>query len=238
MANPTERFDCTIAGAGFAGLSCATAVARRGFRVCVLEKKASVCSKIRTTGILVREAVEDLAILDGLRPSLTRAIPAVRLYAPNLKNVRLESPGYHFLATDTRGVLRWLAAQAAEAGAEVRFRSPFEGARRVTAGWDLGARGHCRVLVGADGTRSAVARALELGRNRRLLHGIEYEYRLRNGQADLEENDALHCFIDSQLAPGYIAWALQGVGHLQVGLAQSGTRANGPQVVGLKPAMT
>ncbi len=233
MSNPSETYDCTIVGAGFAGLSCATAVAGRGFRVQLLEKKASPCEKLRTTGIIVREAVEDLAALDGLKPWLWRKIPAVRLYAPNLRSVRLEAPGYYFLATDTPGVMRWLTAQALEAGAEIRLGSPFKGAQRDTAGWDLGQYGRCRFLVGADGTHSTVAGALGLGRNSQLLHGIEYEYALRQNGARLAENDALHCFLDRRLAPGYIAWALQGVDHIQVGLARRGSGGS----AGLKTAM-
>ena len=37
---------------------------------------------------------------------------------------------------------------------------------------------------------------------------------------EIAEPDRLHCFIDRQLAPGYIGWVVAGVGVIQVGLAR------------------
>ena len=70
-------------------------------------------------------------------------------------------------------------------------------------------------LVGADGPLSRVAKSLGLSQNRQFLFGVEHEY----AQAELEP-DFLHCFLDSELAPGYIGWGFAGVGVTQVGLAR------------------
>jgi flavin-dependent dehydrogenase len=75
--------------------------------------------------------------------------------------------------------------------------------------------GTARYLVGADGPGSRVAREFSLGQNREALSGIEYEYE----PVELEQPDYLHCFIDRQLAPGYICWVVNGVNVVQVGLA-------------------
>jgi flavin-dependent dehydrogenase len=225
--------DCVIVGAGFAGLACATALAQRGHGVCVLEKKSSVEEELRTTGILVKEAIDQIPLLEGLPRSLLREVPAVRLYARDLRSVRLKAQDYFFLATDTPGLMRWLARRATAAGVEIRYRSAFSGALPHHKGWDLREHGRCRFLVGADGAHSPVAASLGLGRNRHLLHGIEYEYRLAPDGPHMPEDDALHCFVNRSLAPGYIAWVLRGVTHLQVGLARSGHRP----APGLKSAM-
>jgi flavin-dependent dehydrogenase len=226
--------DCTIAGAGFAGLACGLALAKRGLSVRILEKKADVGFKLRTTGIIVRDAVDQIALLDGLPGDLVREIPAVRLYSPSLRSIRLQAPGYFFLATDTPGVMRWLAEQASRAGADIVFLAPFKGASRIRNGWDLGKQGRCRFLVGADGTNSCLAQSLNLGRNTRMLHGIEHEYRIGQQGSLLEEPDALHCFVNRKIAPGYIAWVLQGVDHIQAGLARRGDRHR----AGIKKAMS
>jgi flavin-dependent dehydrogenase len=55
MVNDTPRFDCTIVGASFAGLACATALARTGAKVLVLEKKFDVGAKLHTIGIIVKD---------------------------------------------------------------------------------------------------------------------------------------------------------------------------------------
>lgn len=223
--------DCIVVGASFAGLACATALARAGARVTVLERKSDPGTKLHTTGILVREALEQIPLLDGLPEGLLRRVNGVRLYAPNLASVDLVAPGYFFSATDTPRLMRWLAERAAEAGARLRFGEGFYGAQSGPSGFDLGERlGRARFLVGADGPRSTVARALGLGQNRHFLAGIEHEY----ADAEIPDPDRLHCFIDRRLMPGYIGWVVQGVGGAQVGLAR---RLRGGDAAAIKSSM-
>ncbi|HEY2464582.1 MAG TPA: NAD(P)/FAD-dependent oxidoreductase [Steroidobacteraceae bacterium] len=208
--------DCLVVGASFAGLASALALARAGLCVMVLEKKTDSGTKLHTTGIIVKDAVDQIALLDRLPTPLVRRIPGVRLYAPNLRHVDLEAPGYYFLATDTPAVMRWIASEAERAGVAIAYDTAFTGARRLQSGFEVAGIGTTRFLIGADGPRSHVARALGLGANSRFLAGVEYEY----AGATLAEPDKLHCFIDRRLASGYIGWVLASVNGLQVGLAR------------------
>lgn len=81
MARP-ESTDCVVVGASFAGLACASVLARAGMRVTVLERKADAGEKLHTTGIIVKDAIDQVALLDGLPPELVHRINGVRLYAP------------------------------------------------------------------------------------------------------------------------------------------------------------
>jgi flavin-dependent dehydrogenase len=207
--------DCVVVGASFAGLACATALARAGLRVIVLERKADVGEKLHTTGIIVKDAIDQIALLDSLPASIVRRIEGVRLYAPNLRHVDLAAPGYYFLATDTPLLMRWLAEHAVQAGAIIARQTSFVAAQRTQSGFDLGDAGTTRFIVGADGPNSRVAQILGLGRNRKFLFGVEHEYE----DVEFAATDRLHCFIDRRLAPGYIGWIVTGVGVTQVGLA-------------------
>lgn len=218
----TRTQDVAIVGASFAGLACATALARAGLAVTVLERKDDPGAKLHTTGILVKDAIDTVPLLDAMPSSLVRRVAGVRLYAPNLSHVDLAAPGYYFLATDTPGLMRWLAAQAVEAGADLRLATLFRDAERNAQGFDLGEHGACRYLVGADGPQSRVAKVLGLGSNRAFLFGIEHEY----AGARIDAPEHLHCFVDKRLAPGYIAWMVAGVGVVQVGLARRMGRGN------------
>ncbi|MGH8248914.1 MAG: NAD(P)/FAD-dependent oxidoreductase, partial [Gammaproteobacteria bacterium] len=218
------RSDCVVVGASFAGLACATLLAKRGMTVAVLERKSDPGDKLHTTGIIVKEAIDQIVLLDGLPPEMVRRIEGVRLYSPNLKRVDLAAPGYYFPATDTPNVMRWLAAQAERAGARIAYETSFQHAQRIPGGFDLGELGTTRFLVGADGPGSRVAKVLGLGQNTKFLFGIEHEY----AGAEIAEPDKLHCFIDRRVAPGYIGWVVTGVGAIQVGLARrvSGEHSN------------
>ena len=185
-------------------------------RVTVLEKKANSGEKLHTTGIIVKDAIDQVALLDGLPSQLVRRIAGVRLYAPNLAHIDLSAPGYYFLATDTPRLMQWLATRSEQAGARIAYETPFVQAARTRHGFDLGAAGTSRYLVGADGPNSRVAKALGLGQSSEFLFGVEHEY----ADVEIGDPDKLHCFIDRQLAPGYIGWIVAGVDVTQVGLAR------------------
>ena len=218
MTNPAapNSVDCTVVGASFAGLACATVLARRGRRVRVLERKQDPGDKLHTTGIIVKEVVDHIALFDSVPSELVRQVPGVRLYAPNMRYVDLDAPGYYFLATDTPNVIRWLADQARQAGVELACGASFTGAVKIRGGYQLDGWGDSRYLIGADGPNSQVARSLALGQNERFLFGLEYEF----ANLPLAVDDRLHCFLDRELAPGYIGWMVPSVGVVQIGLAR------------------
>ena len=102
-----REVDLVIVGASFAGLICARSAALRGLKVIVIESKSDPGARIHTTGILVKEAAEEV----DTPANLSRVIHGVRLYSPSLKSIDLRAPGYYFLTTDTAGLIRWLQAR-------------------------------------------------------------------------------------------------------------------------------
>jgi flavin-dependent dehydrogenase len=191
--------DVAVVGASFAGLAFARCAAGRGLRTLVLDRKGEPGAAPHTTGLLVKEVADRR----DFPRRLVRKIRGIRLYAPSLRWIDLDAPGYYFLATDVPGLLRHLAAEAEEAGAELSFRA--EVRERPAARW----------VVGADGPRSRVAALCGLGVNREFLAGVEVELDGLRGV----DPDRLHVFLDSQLAPGYIGWVVPGLDAAQVGLA-------------------
>lgn len=207
-----QRYDLIIVGGSFAGLACARTAALRGLKVAVIDGKAEPGARIRTTGIVVKEASDDF----DLPAHLMRKVRGVRLYAPNDASVDLSAPGYFFQATDTAGVLRWMAEEARRAGATLLYDTKFESAVEHDRGVALPALGlHAGFVIGADGARSKVAEVFGLGRNTHFLAGLEIECE----PLDALDPRFLHCFADSRIAPGYIAWAVPGVGNTQIGVA-------------------
>jgi flavin-dependent dehydrogenase len=207
-------YDLVVVGASFAGLIAARTAAHRGLSVAVIDAKTEPGARVRTTGILVKEAVAECDIPS----SLTRKIPGVRLYAPNHAHTDLFAPGYYFLATDTPAIMRWLAREAGRAGADLLFGTRFQNATLADDlvhlhGLDL----KTRYLLGADGAKSRVAQAFGLGRNKEFLIGLETEFE----ESPTVDPDFLHCFVDAALAPGYLGWVVPGVGLTQAGLAVS-----------------
>jgi flavin-dependent dehydrogenase len=234
-AVPERDYDLVIVGASFAGAACAIAAAQYGLRVCVLERKRDPGLKLHTTGIIVKEAAER-TWLNRMPADLVRRVERVRLYAPNLRNVALQVPDYYFLTTDTPNLMRWLADEMRAQGVDLRLSQSFQHASRESdprrGHWHLPGIGRTHWLVGADGAKSRVAQRFGLGQVRDFLYGVEYEF----AGLELREPDALHCFVDKRLAPGYIGWATQNPTGVQFGLAfrHRPSRSGAPDIDALR----
>ena len=223
VASPYD-WDLVVVGASFAGAACALAAAQYGLRVCVLERKTDPGARLHTTGIIVKEAIEQTWL--GRAPAaLLQRVERVRLYAPNLRSVLLAAPGYYFMTTDTPNLLRWLSAELRGNGVDLRLGQAFTQAQRDGDGWRVEGAGRTRYLIGADGATSRVAQRTGLGRVRDTLYGVEQEF----AGVQLAEAGVLHCFASKRFAPGYIGWVAQNPTGVQVGLALRHDPANARQ---------
>lgn len=216
-----REFDVVIIGAGLAGLCCARRLAEGGARVLIADAKRDVGESVHTTGIFVRKTFEDFSFPAG---ALGKPITKVRMYSPSLKQIELESDSPEYRIGNMALIYRSVLADCLELGVAFagetrysasipdRFRKGGSIVRLNRAGERFDVR--TKVLIGADGTDSKVARDLELDTNFEWIVGFEQV--LKPGGRDREP--MLHCFLDAELAPGYIAWIADDGEELHVGV--------------------
>ncbi|WP_329790636.1 NAD(P)/FAD-dependent oxidoreductase [Lentzea sp. DG1S-22] len=203
-----DTVDVLVVGAGLAGLNTARLLAGAGLDVAVCERRTSLETGIRTTGIFVRRTLDDYEL-----PHLGPAVRRVLLYPPSLREpVEFVSARDEFRVGDMEGIYAAAVRDAERAGARVRLNASYP-ARSTKA----------RFTIGADGARSTVAKTLGLDVNRRLITGIEEVYPVRAGSVP-----TFHCVVDPRLAPGYIAWVIDDGEHAHVGLAGRADRFGAP----------
>lgn len=216
-----DTVDVLVVGAGLAGLRTATQLARAGHEVLLVERRPRLTGAIRTTGIFVRRTLDDFPLPEE---DLGPPIRDVVLYPPGLRHpVRLVSDRDEFRVGDMGPLYLDGASAAARAGVRVALGTRYAGRHAGTSllvGPAGPARVRARLLVGADGARSRVARDLGLDRSSRLLLGAEEVFAVPGGDAP----PTFHCVLDPRLAPGYLAWVVHDGAHAHVGVAGYGHR--------------
>ncbi len=201
------RVDVAIVGGGLAGCALATALARTGVDVAVLERQPAwrwraggVFSSPVTVDALRRVGLEGPALQDVLRP-----IPAMRLETPGGAVVRLtygaEAGGSPPVGFDRSALDPALEALARERGAVVRRGVAVEGVDLGPGGPVLDLRDadgpgtlSCRIVVGADGSHSIVARAAGVARPTRLPERVGLSYHLADPRPDGPHDARLRVF--------------------------------------------
>ncbi|MCX7961256.1 MAG: NAD(P)/FAD-dependent oxidoreductase [Burkholderiales bacterium] len=152
----TETCDVLVVGLGPAGASAAAAAAARGSRVIALDRRRAPGRPVQCAEFVPAMIA---AHADDVARSERQRIEAMATYVED--DPPDPTPDFRGRMLDRAAFDAALVARAVRAGAEVRFSSPV---RRVAADGTVllsdGARLSARVLVGADGPRSVVGRAI------------------------------------------------------------------------------
>lgn len=150
------RYDVVVVGCGPAGASAAAACAERGLSVLIIDRKRSVGVPLRSAGYVParlrsRAWFDEACILQG--------VEGLRLFLPDGRTARAEVSGY---ILDRTRFDKTLTLRALECGADLA-NGTVVGVSGHRVGFRRGgqeAEVEGRVIIGADGPRSAVGRAI------------------------------------------------------------------------------
>ncbi|MFL6373555.1 MAG: NAD(P)/FAD-dependent oxidoreductase, partial [Pyrinomonadaceae bacterium] len=160
-----NEFDVVIIGAGLAGLQCARLLAR-DTSVLLVDLKRDLTKGVHTTGIFVRKTFEDFEFPPG---TLGRPISDVTLYSPRLRTMEISSAVPEFRVGRMGALYSEYLKDCINNGVEFAGGTKYVRSRAHEKGTvvELERNGvrfevRAKVLVGADGSASRVARDLGL----------------------------------------------------------------------------
>lgn len=222
-------YDAFVIGGGPSGATAAEDLARGGLRVALLDRAGRIkpCG-----GAIPPRLIKDFAIPDHL---IVARIKSARMISPTGRAVDIPIEGGYVGMVDREDFDEYLRDRAAMHGAD-RITGTFLRVDRTQGGTDVvwrdkesgqERRARTRVVIGADGARSGVARA-EVPGGDRIPYVIAY-HEIIDAPADTSEAkdydpDRCDVIYDGRISPDFYGWVFPHGSKVSVGM---GTEVDG-----------
>jgi len=201
-----------VVGAGPAGSMAAKYASKGGASVLLIEAHQEVGKKA-CTGLISTRALNECEI--GLGRWIKNRIRGAFIYSPDGAGITVDGKETKAYVIDRKIFDRELAKQAVKAGADLMVKAKATSLKDGKL--DILAQGESlevnpKIVIGADGVSSRVAKWAGLGRAKKVLGGVQIE-----GLYDARDKDFVEVFV-GPVAPGFFAWAVP----LEDGIARIG----------------
>ena len=212
----TERFDVVVVGAGPAGSVAARAAASSGARTLLVDQRPELGHPVQCGEFLpADEELADILPFPSLirtacaipPGTVLRSIDTMACVAPSGRRFTFPLRG---VSVSRRSFDKALALAAEGAGAELRHPAGVVRVRDEVVTFATGNDVRARVVIGADGPLSVVARGAGFAPHRLL-------YRMITANAEGAFPSEIDLFFGS-VAPGGYAWVIPKAGEANVGL--------------------
>lgn len=219
-----DKADVVVVGAGPAGSTFAYHIARQGWNVILLEEHPLIGRPVQCAG-LVSQRVLDMA---GTSKMVRHHLGGATIWGPAMHPLKFQAgeTRAHVISREELDFL--LAERAARHNVSIRTNCKFRRisapstATRPTMTVEVETPGgnteiETRLLVGADGVASTVARKLRLHRPIEILPAFEADIPF-----PAAAQDEVEIFLGRHLAPGFFGWSIpDGEGNVRVGVGTS-----------------
>lgn len=209
--------DLIVVGGGPVG-SMVAEVSAPHIDVVILEEHQKVGSPVQCTGLVTPRVVERVGAEETILNELRGAV----IHFPGGEEVEVGSGEIKAVVIDRELFDEICSQRAADAGARLLPEHKFQDLLlkddhikiSVMAGCVKTMK--CKMIVGADGYKSNVARKAGLGEAKETVKGfqVDIEYSMKN-------QESVHVFLGNNIAPGFFAWQIPCGNFTRVGLCVS-----------------
>ncbi len=189
-----------VVGGGPAGVSAAKAAAMNNVSVLLLEKHPTIMANKPCGEACSKETLVTAGVKPSPRIVMHEAYALV--YSPSMIEVKIPQIGYNI---NKSFFIQEIAAQAAEYGADIHVREEVSGVVRENSKLFVKTNRDtykAKVVIGADGYNSTVARSLGVTERPEPIPTVQYIM----ANCRLKNSDAVRFYLGNKIAPGGYAW--------------------------------
>ncbi|MHA1267730.1 MAG: NAD(P)/FAD-dependent oxidoreductase [Candidatus Helarchaeota archaeon] len=218
------QYDVIVVGAGPAGAIAAKKAAEAGVSVLLIDQKEKIGVPSHCAGGILTLILDQMGLFSVVKKSIRAEIHAFKVYSPHLKSASYRFQRKIGYVVDRPSFDQLLCSFAQKNGVEVLPNTRAIGVKRRYDGNELIIRRrdeksiqtiHTKVLIGADGIASTIARSIGLNIPRKYI-GIGYSYNAAN--LTKISPDTVEIYFLPALLAGY-AWIFpHGKGRANIGL--------------------
>ncbi len=216
------NYDVIVIGGGPAGCETARIIAEKGYRVLVAEEHRKIGEPMQCAGLVSPRTLKAVAMPDAI---IINRIYGAFVHSPGGELLSIRDKEAYALVIDRPEFDRNLSKRAQSAGAEIMtgvraevdaFSPGVASVKFKSSGGEFTAG--ARLLIGADGANSRVARRINTTAPREVVRMCAAEVELK-----CQEKDMVHIFLGRDIAPGWFGWVIPVDGkHARVGIGVSG----------------
>ncbi|MDG1545473.1 MAG: NAD(P)/FAD-dependent oxidoreductase [Candidatus Poseidoniia archaeon] len=198
--------DVLVVGAGPSGSRIAWNFAEEGYKTILIDRAEVIGEPCQCAGLITPRTFEYL----GYERPIIEEMNGARLWGPKQSFLDFQASETKALVIDRPDLDRSIANKASEAGAEVLHGHTYLGHEKISGGIKARIRNkskkfniEARLLVGADGPLSRVAKNSGISGKREILTAFGADvkgYKGRENHVDL--------FVGSELAPRFFGWGI------------------------------
>ena len=201
------NYDVVVIGGGPAGCRTAGLIAQKGYKVMVAEEHPKIGEPMQCAGLVSPRTLKTAAVAEDI---VINKIHGAFVHSPAGETLAIRGQQPYAYVIDRSEFDRRLSGEAGAAGVDIftGVRASVEeflpgGAAVKLAGRGGESRVFTRLLVGADGPRSQVARGMGVPPAEDVIRMYAAEVELRR-----QETDMAHIFLGREVAPGWFGWII------------------------------
>ncbi|MBI4416899.1 MAG: NAD(P)/FAD-dependent oxidoreductase [Euryarchaeota archaeon] len=210
-------FDVVVIGAGPVGGFVAGHIAARGHQVALVEEHREVGEPVQCGGLITPRVFD---LVPG-KETVVNEVHGAEIYSPSGRSLRIDARRTEAVVVDRAMFDRAIVKQALKQGSHSLLGTKALAGRYAKGGVEVVVARNgkqetitAKLLIGADGVQSNVAKWFKIFRPRYILPGFEVEMTGVEGDPGF-----VKLFVGQNVAPGFFGWIIpSGDGRGRVGL--------------------